>query len=320
MKAIVTGAAGFIGSHLAEALIQKGGEVVGVDRFSDYYAPAIKESNLAGLLSSSRFRLVRADLVEAPLAPILEGATHVFHCAAQAGVRASWGSEFERYTRDNILATQRLLEAARRVPLGRFVYASSSSVYGDARTLPVTEDAPTLPISPYGITKLAAERLGFLYQHAYGVPFCSLRLFTVYGPRQRPDMAFHRFLSAIAAGQTIDVYGDGRQTRDLTYVADAVGAFLAAAESDAAVGEVINVAGGTRVALRDAIALMGEVVGREAQIRNLPKGRGDAEHTHASTEKRERVLGAMPRTSLRDGLTAQHLWIRSQGASVSAEG
>ncbi len=320
MRALVTGVAGFVGSHLAEALVRGGHEVVGIDRFSDYYDPAIKETNVAALATSPRFRLERVDIAEAPLAPLLDGVSHVFHCAAQAGVRASWGNEFERYARDNLLATQRLLEASRRASLARFLYASSSSVYGNARALPVTEEAPAEPISPYGITKLAAERLGFLYHAAYGVPFVSLRLFTVYGPRQRPDMAFHRFLTALSVGRPLEVYGDGRQTRDFTYVADAVGAFLAAAARDAVVGETINVAGGTRIALGDAIEVAGEVVGRKPEIRTLPKGRGDAEHTDASIEKARRLLGFAPLTGLREGLTQQLLWIRSQGGGVRVEG
>jgi UDP-glucose 4-epimerase len=320
MKALVTGVAGFIGSHLAEALVRDGHEVVGVDRFSDYYAPAIKETNLAALASSPRFRLERVDLADAQLAALLDGVSHVFHCAAQAGVRASWGSEFEQYARDNVLATQRLLEAARRVPLARFVYASSSSVYGNARALPVTEDAPPEPISPYGITKLAAERLGVLYGASYGVPFVSLRLFTVYGPRQRPDMAFHRFLSALSAGRPLEVYGDGTQTRDFTYVADAVGAFVAAAARDGVVGQAINVAGGTRIALRDAIDIAGQVAGRKPEVRWLPKGRGDADHTDAAIEKARRLLGFAPRTALREGLTEQLHWIRAHAGGVRVEG
>jgi UDP-glucose 4-epimerase len=311
-RALVTGAAGFVGSHLAEALAAAGRDVVGIDSFSDTYPAAVKERNLARLSASPGFRLVRGDLVDLPLAPLLDGVGAVYHLAARAGVRASWGAEFDRYTHDNLLATQRLLEAARDLRLERFVYASSSSVYGDARELPVTEEAPTEPVSPYGATKLTAEHLGRIYHRSYGVPFVSLRLFTVYGPRQRPDMAFHRFVRAVAAGEPVEVYGDGAQTRDFTYVGDAVAAFVAAGAAEGVVGEVINVGGGVRIALRDAIEMIGEIAGRAPRVSTRPKARGDAAHTLASIRKAERLLGYRPATPLVEGLREELRWVREQ--------
>ena len=222
MKVVVTGAAGFIGSHVAESLLADGHEVVGIDCFTDYYPRPIKEANVRGLRAHARFRLVEACLQEADLPPLLDGAAHVYHLAAQAGVRASWGRDFALYTDHNVLATQRLLEAALTVGRPTLVYASSSSVYGDAPGLPLREDGPCRPISPYGVTKLAGEHLAVLYHRNHGLPTVSLRFFTVYGPRQRPDMAFHRFLEAARRGGEVTVFGDGRQTRDFTYVADVV--------------------------------------------------------------------------------------------------
>ncbi len=209
MKALVTGAAGFIGSHLSEALTDAGADVVGVDCFTDYYARDIKERNLAELRTRPRFTFVEAALQTAPLPALLDGVTHVFHLAAQAGVRKSWGDDFRTYTSHNVDATQRLLEAVKGLPLHRFVYASSSSVYGDVAAIPMREDAYLQPLSPYGVTKLAAEHLCHLYHANYGVPTVSLRFFTVYGPRQRPDMAFHRFFLAAFADRPITLYGDG---------------------------------------------------------------------------------------------------------------
>ena len=229
MRVVVTGAAGFIGSHLAESLVADGHEVAGVDCFTDYYPRALKESNLERLRESPRFHLVEARLQDLDLVPLLDGAEHVYHLAAQAGVRASWGREFALYTDHNVLATQRLLEAALAAGRPAVVYASSSSVYGDAPSLPLREDGPCQPVSPYGVTKLAGEHLAALYHRNHGLPTVSLRFFTVYGPRQRPDMAFHRFLKAARDGAEVPVFGDGRQTRDFTYVADIVSAVRSAA-------------------------------------------------------------------------------------------
>src|SRR5216684_4509257 len=228
MKAFVTGVAGFIGSTLAERLLREGADVVGIDCFTDYYPRAAKERNLSSCVNHERFRFVESRIQEADLGALLADRTHVFHLAAQAGVRKSWGRDFAVYTENNIAATQVVLEACVKAPIERLVYASSSSVYGDDVTLPVREDALPQPVSPYGVTKLAAEQLCYLYHANYGVPAVSLRYFTVYGPRQRPDMGFHKFLRAVERNEPITVFGDGEQTRDFTFVADAVGATIAA--------------------------------------------------------------------------------------------
>src|SRR6266849_4128301 len=229
MRALVTGAAGFIGSTLAEQLVADGADVVGLDCFTDYYPRAIKEQNLAGLRGQPAFRLIESRIQDADLDRILADRTHIFHLAAQAGVRKSWGRDFNVYTVNNIEATQVLLEACTKRPLERLVYASSSSVYGDLVSLPMRETSLPQPVSPYGVSKLAAEQLCYLYHTNFRVPAVSLRYFTVYGPRQRPDMGFHKFLRATLRGEPISVYGDGEQTRDFTYVHDAVSATIAAA-------------------------------------------------------------------------------------------
>lgn len=319
-RALVTGAAGFIGSHLSEALIARGHDVVGVDSFSDTYARSIKSANIASLRESKAFTFVEGDLNEVALDRLLDGVTLVFHCAARAGVRTSWGDDFRRYVHDNLLATQRLLEASRRLPLGRFVFTSSSSVYGDARALPVTEESPTAPISPYGATKLSGEDLCRVYRACYGVPFVALRLFTVYGPRQRPDMAFHKFFRAVRAGNAIELFGDGSQTRDFTFVSDAVAAILAAASAPAAAGEVINVAGGSRVALRDVLAAIAQVSGKRPDVRYLAQGTGEATHTFASIAKAARLLGYAPRVDLHRGLAEEHAWLLAVEQKVRVEG
>ncbi len=248
VKVVVTGAAGFIGSQLVERLLGEGHEVVGIDAFVDYYPREAKEKNLAPAREHASFRFVEGRLQEMDLEPLLDGAAQVYHLAAQAGVRASWGRDFAVYTDHNVLATQRLLEAAVARGLGRLVYASSSSVYGDSAALPLREDSPCRPVSPYGVTKLAAEHLVHLYGKNHGLAAVSLRYFTVYGPRQRPDMAFHRFLKATRDGAPIHVFGDGSQTRDFTFVDDIVSATRAAADTGRP-GHVYNVGGGERIAL-----------------------------------------------------------------------
>jgi len=265
VKALVTGAAGFVGSHISDALIARGADVVGIDCFTDYYAREIKESNLAGLRKQPKFKFVEAALQTVALPELLDGVTHVFHLAAQAGVRKSWGDDFRIYTSHNVDSTQRLLEAVKGLKLHRFVYASSSSVYGDVVPIPMREDAYLQPLSPYGVTKLAAEHLCNLYHANYGVPSVSLRFFTVYGPRQRPDMAFHRFIRAAYEGKPITVYGDGGQTRDFTYIADIVDANLAAGDQGRP-GGVYNIGGGSRVSVLDVLELVGKVTGRSLQI------------------------------------------------------
>ncbi len=311
MRCLVTGVAGFVGSHLAERLLEAGHEVIGVDAFTDYYARDLKEGNLRGVRGRVGFTLMEADLNDLDLVALLEDIDWVFHQAGQAGVRASWGRDFAIYTACNITATQQLLEAAVRAPrLKRFVYASSSSVYGNARALPVTEETLPQPVSPYGVTKLAAEHLCLLYWHNYRVPAVALRYFTVYGPRQRPDMAFHKFLKAMLLGQEFTVYDDGYQTRDFTYITDIVEANLQAAQAPEAAGQVFNIAGGSRVSVREVIATMEDLLGKPAQIRYQPPALGDVRDTFADTMRAQRILGYQPRVSLRDGLAEEIAFLR----------
>ncbi len=308
MTALVTGAAGFIGSQLAEALLARGARVVGLDCFTDYYARALKERNLDGLRRHPRFRFVEAAVQHADWTGLLEGVTHVFHLAAQAGVRKSWGRDFHTYSVNNVEATQVLLEACVGRPLERFVYASSSSVSGDDVPIPMRETAVPRPVSPYGVTKLAAEHLCHLYQAACGVPTVSLRYFTVYGPRQRPDMAFSRFLRAAAAGEPIVVYGDGTQTRDFTYVDCAVGATLAAADRGR-LGGVYNIGGGSRVSINEVLELVARCTGRRLTIRREPPQKGDMRDTYADTSLARAELGFAPSVDLAQGLEAQLRWL-----------
>ncbi len=314
MIALVTGAAGFIGSNLSAALLDRGAEVRGIDCFTDYYARAIKEQNLAPLRARRGFSFVEGALQTADLAPLLAGATHVFHFAAQAGVRKSWGREFTAYTTHNIDATQRLLEASVGLPLTRFVYASSSSVYGNGVTMPTREDALPQPASPYGVTKLAAEHLCHLYSAGYGVPTVALRFFTVYGPRQRPDMACHRFIRAALAGEPLSLYGDGEQTRDFTFVADAVAATIAAGDQGRP-GAVYNIGGGSRVSIRHVFEVIGQITGRSLDIQHGPDQKGDMRDTHADTSRARAELGFAPATTLFDGLTAECHWLASELAA-----
>ena len=309
MRVVVTGAAGFIGSHLSERLLAEGHEVTGLDCFTDYYAREIKERNLQPLRRSPRFRLVEERLQDTNLALLLDGAEHVYHLAAQAGVRASWGREFSHYTEHNVLATQRLLEAALAAGRPRIVYASSSSVYGDAASLPLREDGPCQPLSPYGVTKLAAEHLCVLYHRNFGLPTASLRFFTVYGPRQRPDMAFNRFLKAARDGRPITVFGDGTQTRDFTYVDDIVSAVRQAALSGRP-GSVYNVGGGERVALNQVLQLVETVTGQRLEIQRQEPQKGDMKDTFADTSAAQRDLGFRSTVGLGDGLEREWRWIR----------
>ena len=317
MKALVTGAAGFIGSHLSGALLDAGAAVTGIDCFTDYYPRALKEANLATVRGKSGFTFVEGALQDLDLKPALAGVTHVFHLAAQAGVRKSWGRDFDVYTRNNVKATQRLLEALVGTPIQKYVYASSSSVYGDHVPLPMREDAYLQPLSPYGVSKLAAEHLGHLYWANHGVPAVSLRYFTVYGPRQRPDMGFQRFLTAVAQGKPITVYGDGEQTRDFTFVSDIVAANLAAAERGQA-GSVYNIGGGSRVTLNHVLKLIERVTGKAVTIHREPDQKGDMRHTYADTSLARRDLGFAPRVSLESGLDQQYRWLTTMNTSQFA--
>ncbi|HEV2141147.1 MAG TPA: NAD-dependent epimerase/dehydratase family protein [Candidatus Dormibacteraeota bacterium] len=306
-RVAVTGAAGFIGSHLCERLLADGHEVVGIDNFSDYYERERKQHNLHEATAHENFSLEDADLVDADLRRILRDATVVFHLAGQPGVRPSWGPHFDRYVHDNIVATERLLESLRDLPLQRFVFASSSSVYGDAEMFPTKESALPRPVSPYGMTKLAAEHLAFVYMRNFGLRATSLRYFTVYGPRQRPDMAISLFMSALAKNREIEVFGDGEQTREFTYVSDAVDGTVKAASADV-VGQVINLGGGSRVTVNRVLDTLEEISGIKGRRRSLPTAPGEPRHTGASINLAREKLGWEPRVSLRDGLARQWDW------------
>lgn len=310
MNALVTGVAGFIGSHLAGRLLDQGATITGIDCFTDYYPRPIKEANLDTVRSRPGFTFVESTLQDADLAQLLDGVTHVFHLAAQAGVRKSWGRDFRVYTVNNIEATQVLLEACVGRPLERLVYASSSSVYGDAAAIPMREDALPQPVSPYGVTKLAAEQLCTLYAINHGVPATSVRYFTVYGPRQRPDMGFHRFLRAVLAGEPIPVFGDGEQTRDFTFVADAVSATIAASARGVP-GRAYNIGGGSRVSLNHVLDLIARITGRPVTIDRGPTQKGDMRDTYADTTLARADLGFAPTVSLADGLTEEYRWLAS---------
>jgi len=315
MRAIVTGAAGFVGSHLAEHLLEHGHEVVGIDCFTDYYARAIKETNLSSLRRSPRFTFVETSIADASWDTLLEDATHVFHLAAQAGVRNSWGSDFAVYTTLNVNATQILLEACINHQIVRFVYASSSSVYGDGVPIPMREDTRPCPRSPYGVSKLAAEHLCLLYHANYGVPTVALRYFTIYGPRQRPDMAFHRFLRCLLTKEPLHLYGDGKQTRDFTFVEDAVAATVSAGERGIA-GAVYNIGGGSRVSLNETIELMAGCTGLTPDVRHEPTQLGDMHDTFADTTLARADLGFSPRVTLEDGINAEFQWLASTVSPV----
>src|SRR5216110_1261734 len=312
-RVVVTGAAGFIGSHLCERLLGDGHEVIGIDSFSDYYERGRKEQNLETLRRDGRFTLEELDLVDADLARILDGATVVFHLAGQPGVRPSWGSHFDRYVHDNIVATQRLLEALREVPVQRLVFASSSSVYGNAEMFPTKETALPRPVSPYGMTKLAAEHLAFVYMRNFGIPATSIRYFTVYGPRQRPDMAFHRFMEALVDEQEIEIYGDGEQTREFTYVSDAVDGTVKAASADV-VGQIVNLGGGSRVTVNRVLDTLEDISRIKVRRLHLPAAPGDPRHTGASINVAREKLEWERRVSLREGLTKQWEWFLATSA------
>jgi UDP-glucose 4-epimerase len=311
-KIIVTGAAGFIGSHLVETLLKQGKEVIGIDQFNDYYDPMLKYKSIAHLLSSPQFTLIEGDIQFLDWQALLENVGVIYHQAAQAGVRASWGQSFRNYTERNISATQILLEAVKDAKnLKRLVFASTSSVYGDAETLPTHEEIPPQPVSPYGITKLAAERLCRLYHKNFGVPVVALRYFTVYGPRQRPDMAFHKFFKSILQDEAISIYGDGQQTRDFTFVSDIIAANLAAATAPQAVGEIFNIGAGSRVVLNEVLDTMAEIVGKPIKKNYIEKAMGDAGHTAADVSKARQILGYQPQILLKEGLTQEWQWVKA---------
>jgi UDP-glucose 4-epimerase len=309
MKCLVTGAAGFIGSHLCEYLVGKGLAVVGIDCFVDYYPRVMKEANIADLKKNRHFQFVESSLLEVDLKNLLADVDVVFHQAAQAGVRASWGESFKIYTDNNVLGTQMLLEACKESPIERFVYASSSSVYGDTMDLPMRESSLPSPVSPYGVSKLAAEHLCWLYFKNFKLPTVSLRYFTVYGPRQRPDMAFHRFFKWALEGQALQVYGTGEQTRDFTYISDIVEAnWLASVKR--VQGEVFNIGGGSRISLNNVIDLVKEIAGVNLEVRREDAQKGDVRHTSADMTKARKMLGYKPRVPIEVGLRSEFEWIK----------
>jgi nucleoside-diphosphate-sugar epimerase len=308
MKSLITGVAGFIGSHLAEKLLASGHEVIGVDSFLDNYPRSFKEKNLADILPHENFKFSGENLLQANLPRLLDDVSYVFHLAGQPGVRASWGKEFSRYTENNIAATQLLLEAAKGARLDKFVYASTSSVYGDTDDLPMHEEGMTRPVSPYGASKLAAEHLCHLYWKAFAVPTVSLRFFTVYGPRQRPDMFFHLFMRALLQGGEVPLYDEGEQTRDFTYCQDIVDGVIAAATYPGA-GEVFNLGGGSEVSLLNAIALAEKISGRTAKLKPGGRQKGDVRHTSARLDQAKNKLGYAPKVGLEQGLANQWDWI-----------
>jgi len=313
-RVLVTGCAGFIGSHLAERLTNEGYSVICVDCFTPYYSPMLKKLNIKNLMKHPNFKLVELDLSEVSvdeLVSLLRGVDYVVHEAAQPGVRASWGSDFQTYVRHNIVATQKLLEATIRIDhVKRFIFASTSSVYGNVGEELLREDLIPRPFSPYGVTKLAGEALCRAYYDNFNVPIVVLRYFTVYGPRQRPDMAFHRFIKAMLKDEPIEVYGDSGQSRDFTYVDDVVDATIRALEVDEAVGEVINVGSGRPVKLIDAIKLIAEILGIEPRVIYKEEQKGDVRHTYADISRATRLLGWKPTTPLKKGLENQVLWMK----------
>ncbi len=301
MKCFVTGAAGFIGSHLCRRLLAEGHEVVGLDSFTDYYPRPVKEARVAPLRGVQGFTLVEGDILTADLEVLADGADIIFHQAAQAGVRASWGETFRIYTDNNVLATQRMLECARSVKPKKFVYASSSSVYGEGRDRPTREGDPKVPLSPYGVTKLAGEHLCHLYEHNFGVPTLSLRYFTVYGPLGRPDMSIWKFTLALLRGEELVVYGDGEQSRGFTYVDDVVEANLLAARSPLS-DTVFNVGGASTVTVNQLIRMIERILGKKARVRHEAFAQGDARHTEADMTRTRKLLGLKARTPLSKGL------------------
>jgi nucleoside-diphosphate-sugar epimerase len=309
MRALVTGCAGFIGSHLTESLLADGHEVLGVDCFNDNYRRAPKLANLQRAREYDSFEFVPIDLARGDLLDVVAERDVIFHLAAEPGVRTSWGDRFELFVRNNVLATQRLLEATAAEPPRRFVYASSSSVYGNAERLPTPESAVPAPFSPYGVTKLGGEHLCQLYHANHGLGTVALRYFTVYGPRQRPDMALNRFCLAALSGEPITVFGDGTQRRDFTFVEDVVAATRAAATAPGVEGRAYNVGGGSQISLQRVLELLAGLAARPLDVRHTRTEAGDVRETSADTARAARELGYAPATTFEDGLRAEFEWM-----------
>ncbi len=309
MNCLVTGAAGFIGSHLCKRLLKEGFSVIGIDSFNDYYSRWMKDKNILPFQNHSQFQLISDNLNDIDLGSLLQDVDYIFHLAAQAGVRSSWGKNFSVYTENNISATQKLLEAAKDSGIKKLIYASSSSVYGLCPELPMTESSPLLPYSPYGVTKLAAENLCQLYFKNFYVPTVSLRFFTVYGPGQRPDMAFHIFFKAIENNTPIPLYGDGKQTRDFTYIDDIVDANVHALDKGKA-GEIYNIGGGNRKEMKTIFPILEKITGKEVLLQHFDRQRGDVFHTYADINKAKKVLDFSPQIPLEEGLSREWEWIQ----------
>jgi len=309
-KVLVTGCAGFIGSHLSEALIDKDFKVIGIDCFTEYYDRKIKERNLSSLSSNKDFTFIEEDLMDAPLEQYLKDIDYVFHQAGQPGVRGSWGKQFEKYIKNNVHATQRLLEVVKNSGIKKFVYASSSSIYGNVDILPMSETQLPRPFSPYGVTKLAAEQLCNLYSQNYGVPTASLRYFTVYGPRQRPEMAMSTFIREMFKDNCLSIYGDGNQGRDFTYIDDIVKANLLAMESPLE-GEIFNVGSNRPIKLIEVIEILEKIIGKKAKIKFSSKQDGDVRDTYADTKKIKQALGFVTSVGIEEGLTNQVDYMKS---------
>lgn len=305
MKVLVTGCAGFIGSHLCEKLLEKGHQVIGIDCFTPYYSREFKERNLMNLRKQSNFSFIKKDIMDTNFTYITQKVNYVFHLAAQPGVRASW-LDFETYVRNNIQITHKLLEGCKDYRL-KFIFASSSSVYGESETYPTPETNYLKPISPYGITKMTAERLCQIYNKYYNIPIIILRYFTVYGPRQRPDMAFYKFIKSLLSDREIIVYGDGNQSRDFTYISDIVDGTLKAMYVDFP-SEVINLGGENPVSINDTIKIIADILSKEPRIRYEPKQKGDVLRTSANITKARTLLNYKPKVGIKDGLKQQVEW------------
>lgn len=310
MKILVTGAAGFIGSHLCEKLLaDKQNEVVGVDTFIGPTPFELKQINLQNLCKHSRFQLIEADLLTADLEKILSNIDIIYHLAGMPGVRSSWGKDFDPYVMNNIMVTQRLLEAVKDIPLKKFIYASTSSVYGE-KAGKVTENAYLTPLSPYGITKLTGEHLCHVYLKSYHIPIITVRFFTVYGPRQRPDMAFHRFSAQILKGEPVTIYGDGTQSRDFTYISDCINGIIPIAYKDGLIGQTINIGGKERATVNEVISLIEQITGKKASCHYSPRISGEPKHTWADISTAQKLLEYRPEISLKEGLAKEMDYIR----------
>lgn len=311
MKILVTGAAGFIGSHLCEKLLTNSNhQVIGVDNFIGPTPNKLKQVNVINLLSNRQFTLMNVNLLITNLDQMLKDVDIIYHLAGIPGVRSSWGKDFDPYVTNNILVTQRLLEAAKDKQITKFIYASTSSVYGEIAGK-IKEDELLSPLSPYGITKLTGEHLCNVYSKVHGIPIVKLRFFTVYGPRQRPDMAFHRFIKQILNGESLTIYGDGTQSRDFTYISDCIQGIESLLYKDNVIGNTFNIGGKERATVNEVISIIEMLSGEKASVDYLPKISGEPKHTWADITNAKNVLDYDPKISLQEGLVKEIEYIRS---------